>query len=98
MKITVEELDIIISKKLSAITTLQVQEAIGLGKSCSDSKEFMSILESYVTIFAQHNKTIRDLIFNCLLTGITIGNSIAENSIEVNQLEIMCGMDKGEGE
>ena len=96
MKITVEELDSNINKKLNNITTLRVQEAIDLGKSCSDSKEFMSILESYVIIFTQNNKTIRDLIFNCLLTGITIGHAIAEDTIEVNQLEVMCGMDKGE--
>ena len=97
VKITVEELDNAIKKQLNNSLQTKFQRAIKNGQICRDSIEFRNILDSYARIFnSVINSELKDLIFNCLLTGIEIGYIIAENLIEVKQLEVMCGITEGE--
>ena len=95
MKITSEELDNNILKKLNAPVIEQLQEGIKHGEICKNSQEFRNVIDTYLTIFSAGDKTMGDLVFNCLLTGIEIGYLIAEDKIEIQQLEEMCGITKG---
>ena len=94
MKITSEDLDNAINKKLNISVITQIHDNLENGELCQNSKEFKIVVGAYITIFSAGDKTIRDLIFNCLLSGIEIGYIIAKDELEVKQLEEMCGITK----
>lgn len=97
MKITSEELDKAIigsinERLVNLFTTLNQEDYMD---TCKKSKEFGNVVVAYITIFGEGDKTVKDLIFNCLMTGFEIGYIIAQNR-EVTQLEMM--FKKGEKE
>ena len=90
MKITFEELDKAILKSIEErLVNLFVNSGRQeYGKECEKSQEFGNVITAYIKIFGSGDKTIKDLIFNCLMTGFDIGYVIAKNR-EVKQLEEM---------
>ena len=94
MKITSEKLDNAINKKLNTSIITQIHDNLENGELCQNSAGFKKVIGAYIRIFNEGDKTIRDLIFNCLLTGIEIGYIIAEDELEVKQLEEICGITK----
>ncbi len=91
MKITPEELDNVILKRYEDFN-IELKRKTEIAEICANSIEFAALKEAFIIIFNSGDKTIKELIYNCLLTGITLGYYIAEDKLEVQQLEEICGI------
>lgn len=95
MKITSEKLEQILYNYLKRSFTIESEkEKSSLGVICRNSRYFDHILSTYFQMFSVENKRLEDIIFNCLMTGIEIGHKIAEDSIEVKQLEVIYNINE----
>ncbi len=99
MKITVEDIDRVILKRLLEIKTPEDLKKVKENtKLFLSSKEFGIMLKAHMLLVSEKNNDLGLLIFNCLLEGIEIGYLIAENSIEVKQLEEICRITGEDGD
>lgn len=68
-------------EKIELATPLLPDERLRIGL-CKGSLRFKLIRNAHVDIFNCGNKTIDDLVLNCLLEGIEIGYLITNNKIK----------------
>ena len=68
-------------EKIELAIPLSSDERLRIGL-CKGSLRFKLILDAHIDIFNQGNKTIDDLVFNCLSEGIEIGCLITTNENE----------------
>ena len=90
MKITSEDIDreiIFIRNNLYLPKEVVMMEEIA-----TNSKELDSMIEAILIVHETVSNSIYDTVMNSLLQGIKIGQRIAQNKIEINQLEAICGI------